>query len=525
MSRSRLCRRTVALTLLALAVLFDPAALRAADPPAGEMTMRISCTGGGGLGETTILSLEGKGGNGYFIWMSLNEGPTPLPNGWVPDSLSVGTDLLSLSASLPGFYSHLDSSGRIDLPLPIPDDSYLHGIVLYFQALDLGSSGPPSVGASNQYRMTLQEPRTFAAPVGGDMLAKRSGHTATVLGDGTILVAGGSSISIFDPDGLHAAEIYRPDKESFEGAGNMINGRTWHTATLLLDGRVLLAGGGTSPYGDATNTAEVYDPATRAYAAVGSMAFIRAFHTATLLPDGRVLIAGGTETVNGTDVLTGGISSTEIFDPNALSFSPGPNMSVPRVAHTAVALANGDVLIAGGLTWKDIFGTRIPSIDDSAQVYSWSSGSLGSEISMVASACGHAATRLLDGRIAHFGGASGNIYAPTLLATVQIYDPATSRFVTGPALLEGRAVHAAALLADGTVLVTGGAAGTVTAPTLLASAELWNAATGSLSLPDLDAERALHVSPVLPDLTALVIGGATGALGDATLRTARIFQP
>jgi hypothetical protein len=156
------------------------------------------------------------------------------------------------------------------------------------------------------------------------MTTTRDLYTATLLADGRVLVAGGY-------DSRHAAlasaELYDPATGKFSPTGSLATARTIHTATLLADGRVLIAGG---EYNDfyATNelsgpcfaSAEIYDPKTGTFSPTGSMATARALHTATLLADGRVLIAGG-ESDN--SMLSGPfLASAEIYDPKTGKFSP-----------------------------------------------------------------------------------------------------------------------------------------------------------------------------------------------------------
>jgi deoxycytidylate deaminase len=137
----------------------------------------------------------------------------------------------------------------------------------------------------------LYDPSTGAFSHTGGMQMGRSGHTATLLEDGRVLAVGGDG----DNGPLASAETYDPTIGSFQSTGSMSHDRHGHTATMLHDGRVMIVGGwanNINTYQDLT-IIEIFDPATGIFRRAGSIGMARDFHTATLLPDGRVLIAGG----------------------------------------------------------------------------------------------------------------------------------------------------------------------------------------------------------------------------------------
>ncbi len=179
----------------------------------------------------------------------------------------------------------------------------------------------------------------------GSMTTPRYNHTATLLRNGDVLVAGGTSSSATGTP-LSSAELYDSVTASFVPIGGMTTAHANHTATLLADGRVLIVGGSNRPSAaksSVTSVAEIYDPMTAAFSATGAMLTPREFHTATRLANGDVLIAGGDDTLNV-------LASTEIYDPISGSFSTAAKMAVPREHFIAALLSDGDVLVAGGLT-------------------------------------------------------------------------------------------------------------------------------------------------------------------------------
>ena len=177
------------------------------------------------------------------------------------------------------------------------------------------------------------------------MLTGRLLHTATLLPDGNVLIAGGAT----DQEALASAELYNPQTGTFTMTGEMGTARSGHTATLLTTGQVLVAGGfGTGPL----ITAELYDPASGSFRAAGTMTSARDDYTATPLSNGKVLIAGGYS----LDPVTLGFvthSSVEVYDPRTGFFTGTNDMSTPRRGHTDTRLPDGKVLLAGGLDASD----------------------------------------------------------------------------------------------------------------------------------------------------------------------------
>jgi hypothetical protein len=169
----------------------------------------------------------------------------------------------------------------------------------------------------------------------------RSRHTATLLQNGEVLVAGGSSDS--DP---YVTELYNPTNGSWSVTGSMSGDHITHSATLLPNGKVLVAGGSVG-FGPSFSSAELYDPASGVWSLTTSMTTNRAEHTATLLSNGKVLIAGGVDSDQNFDEWA--LSSLEVYDPSNATWTKVGAMNTARRSHTATLLLSGAVLLAGGM--------------------------------------------------------------------------------------------------------------------------------------------------------------------------------
>jgi N-acetylneuraminic acid mutarotase len=200
----------------------------------------------------------------------------------------------------------------------------------------------------------LYDPATGAWTATGGLATRRGYHTATLLPSGKVLVAGGYDYQ-YDYTGaavityLAVTEIYDPATGTWTAAGLLATPRACHTATALGTGKVLIAGG--NPGTGALASAELFDPATGVWSVTGSLATARQDHVAALLPNGKILVASG---LAGDPANQGSyLSSAELFDPSLGTWSPTGSLWQPRWMATATGLDSGKLLVAGGQYWDN----------------------------------------------------------------------------------------------------------------------------------------------------------------------------
>jgi lipopolysaccharide export system protein LptA len=269
------------------------------------------------------------------------------------------------------------------------------------------------------------------------MNATRAGHTATLLPNGKVLIAGG-----FNGSYLASAELYDPTTRIFTQTRSMVAARSGHAATLLNNGKVLLAGGVGTGWTFLAD-AELYDPATNTFAATGAMTTARESHTATLLKNGNVLIMGGHKGRRSAITI---YSSAEIYSPANGTFSYTGNLTVRRHKHDATLLADGRVLIIGGSDERD---GRGGSAYRNAEVFNPTTGTFTAVGSMNAARYKLQGTTVLlnNGKVLVAGGAN----------RAEVFDPATNTFsVANGNMGTLRLFATATLLGNGQVLITGG---------------------------------------------------------------------
>lgn len=186
----------------------------------------------------------------------------------------------------------------------------------------------------------LYDPVLAGWSLAGALGTARYGHSSNILGDGRVLVAGGSNFQTFEGGVLGSTEVFEPITGQWSSGASLATPREWHTATSLRDGSVLVAGGDTG--GAVLASTERYDPLQGIWSAAPNMLEARTYHSATLLPDGTILVVGG---MGGSGTVLG---SAERYDPATRTWTRAGVLMAPRDSQTATLLPNGKVLIAGG---------------------------------------------------------------------------------------------------------------------------------------------------------------------------------
>jgi N-acetylneuraminic acid mutarotase len=346
-----------------------------------------------------------------------------------------------------------------------------------------------------------------------DALVKaRVNHTETLLPNGKVLVVGGGGYNGFHYyDALKSVELYDADGKSLGEVSSLHRLRAYHTATLLKDGRVLVAGG----FCDSGANSEIYDPATGNWTEVSALSQSRAYHTATLLADGKVLVAGG-QNYGGT-----ALSSSELYDPVSDTWTdaiaPGTDQTgwLGRTKHSATLLPDGKVLVVGGIT-TEIYPDLGINYHDMALLYNPAAMMWEVAKSPVTQRKNHTATLLPNGKVLVAGGEGSGVYTYAYgeyLTSAQLYDPAANTWSPAGSLNVGRTNHTATLLNSGKVLVAAGKGNGVGSNDrgMLFSAEVYDPAANEWRVAgNLGAKRVAHAASVLSSGKVLLSGGVDG---------------
>ncbi len=342
--------------------------------------------------------------------------------------------------------------------------------------------GGPTTGITEIFDPSGAGSWTPAPP----LMPARAQHSATLLPDGTVLVAGGlfpatTSVEIFDPSG-----------PSWTSGSNLSTARRDHSATLLPSGRVVVIGGDDVFAPLPFDTAEIYDPAGPSWTTIATnMSTPRYRHAATMLPDGRVLVAGGFDNAVA-------LATAELLDVDNPTWTSGSDMTELRREHTVTVLKDGRVLAVGGV------GSNTAEVSDALGV-NWNA--TNNTLSTVRYR--HTATLLNDGRVLVAGTVVG------ARDTAELFLPSSNQWVPTGSMGGDRYEHTATLLPCGEVLVVGGES---SSGNVLATAERYNPRTGRWRpTGSLNQPRWAHTASLLPDGTVLVAGGWNAGFPTNTL--------
>lgn len=393
-----------------------------------------------------------------------------------------------------------------------------------------------TVSYADRNTSEIFNPTTRTWSAGPSLVSSRELHTATLLAGGKVLLAGGQNVCTGCTTAYRAdAFLYDPVANTWTATATaMALSRAVHTATVLSDGRVLIAGG----YGGAYRSgAEIYNPATNGWTTVASMPAASDWQTSALLSDGTVLVVGG---YNGA-----GLKNTYSYNPVTNAWTTLKALSYARYEFTASSLADGSVVVVGGVgqktsevlglnTWTTAGTTAARHAHTTTQLRDGrvltAGGNNGSAYLSTTEFLDPVAgvrttgpalpairgyqtdTLLNDGRVLLVGG-----FSSAALATTAIFDPSTNTWTAGPSMTTARYLHTATLLRDGRVLVVGGykyvsSTSYSTTPTVEIfdpATNLWTVAT------PIPSARRNHAATLLPDGTVLVSGGVYSASGGA----------
>lgn len=500
-------RRTPSLVaLLALAL-----------PAGGQATLTRA---NGVLGGTLDYQLAGDPGELYVLLPSLTQGPTPvgLINPGDPRLLSVGLDQPALwKVGILGGGMALEST-------LLPNDPGLNGVAVHAQFITI-TLGPLHVDdVSNPTSVVLAQAGSSHLTL-GELSRDSTGHSATTLGDGRVLVAGGSQAGVVS-NGL---ELFDPQVQRFVTLPATLGvPRAAHTGTLLADGRVLLLGG-VDDNDVVYASGEIFDPATGMTTPSASMSAPRVQHTATLLADGRVFVAGGASAYDLSDpvsALGAVLASTELYDPATNTWSPGPSLPRPRALHAAARLADGRVLLGGGIEVTTII-IPIPSFSSDCRAYDPASGALQNVADFTTARALHAMVRLSNGTVLVAGGTNGNILTQvfTPIASCRLYEASSNQWFDVASLANPRVLISGVVEHGGRVHVLGGLstvdlATTTGTPVLEVESSALTPISWSATGMLLSGRPASVAVPIDGGQRVLTIGA--GASGD---QTAEIYLP
>ncbi len=478
------------------AEIYDPVANTWADSQAGSDTGLV-VTGPGGVGDATTAILLPNGtvlaAGGYFFgfnWAIYD----PVAQEWTSSTVT-GAPAWGIA----GTYSSVTAlqDGRV----------LIDGGVVNSYPLASGQSVPG---------ITLYDPTQGSWSFSGSQAHSGYYGASGVLGNGQVLVAGGADVQQ-GPAGdtaVAAADLFNPSTNRWSAAAPMSTARQQHTATVLQSGEMLVTGGTSGVYSwldsaSVLSSAEIYNPATNSWSSTGTMSTARYQHTASLLGNGEVLVAGGND-INGTCSCTTFVSSADLYNPATNIFTATGALNVARYAHTATVLQDGTVLVVGG------FGGPTSTLQSggaalaSAEIYNPATGTWALTGSMTTARMNHTASLLPSGDVLVSGGTTGS----ATTATAEVFNPGTGTWTPAASMSTQRQSHRAITLANGTVLAVGGLNDATSAVIGVGTAEVYDPIANNWSPSGaMVTTRQFFVLNALGDGRILLEGGAPSLPG------------
>ncbi|HEX5053209.1 MAG TPA: kelch repeat-containing protein [Planctomycetota bacterium] len=458
----------------------------------------------GTLGGTLTLQVANAAPSFPLLWMvSQTAGPTPvaLLDPLDPRSVAVGLDLLGnwgLQLTSP--------TGGAVYSVGLPNDAAFNGYVFHWQAATFPGATTFLDGIANAATTHHGQASTSAA-LPNALLAPRAAATLCWArnrnaGQGDFLLVSGASTEFFQFRTLDSA------------AGPAMNTpRALYASATLNDGRVLFAGG-VDGSGAVTSSCEIYDPIANTFTAVASLLGPRAGHAAATLADGRVMVAGGT--TNFTDLttaITAALNTVEIYNPVTNTWTAGPNIGGNRLVPALTRLNTGRIMISGGIEVTLFLGIPLAlTSTNKVQLYNPATNTWSNGANMPIGRAYHhdSQVTLADGRVLLTGG----VLVPDLLnaanaasiANADLYNPATNTWAAGT-MSHARTGHSATRLANGNVIVCGGAEGLLSAAVTLDAVARFDPTTNTWTdLAPMTTARLGHTAAALPDGLLVILG-------------------
>ncbi len=354
----------------------------------------------------------------------------------------------------------------------------------------------------------------MAITQGTSLLMPRVRHTATRLLNGKVLLVGGSQA---DDAHLAQVEIFDPSAGITTLVSPLHTPRHDHSATLLLDGRVLVVGGYNVSQ-QWLRDAEIYDPVADTWTVIPPIYPHGTSHTATLLEDGRVLVVGG---CIGSGICT---ERVEIFDSRTESWREAAALDYDRGGHTAILLKDGRVLVAGGSS-----ATSGVTMGGDALLYDPHTNSWKPTGPMIESPNLAESVRLTDGRVLLAGGIRNGMQIPQVLAAAQIYNPASNQWSAAPSLADARYTYTLILLPNNRVLAVGGTRdweSVWNGNSFVDSIEVYDPSANNWNtIGRLPQPAAFTASSLLTNGRLWITGGRTGPSGSTYLSSSWFITP